>query len=89
MENLNKAVEAMNQALKDDPEAIQKLLDFRVPCNEKLANHPTVQVRQEADGTFSVGALGLLNGVLGESQGRLAITLPDEGEEIQGFIALD
>lgn len=55
----------LNDALKLDPTAVATLVGMRVPCNEKLADHPTIQVRQDGENTFSVGLLGLLNGIIG------------------------
>jgi len=57
----------LNQLLKDDPEAIQKLVDFRVPCNDKIAHHPTVKVRIKDDGPM-VGIMGILNGLFGKDK---------------------
>lgn len=47
-----------------DAAAVQALLSVRVPCNRALAEHPTVPAQQEADGSFTVGTLGLFNGLL-------------------------
>lgn len=65
----------LNTAFQADPDAIHALTRNRVPCNAALANHPYVVVdanvalNKVEDGTlqiehFSVGAIGLLNGVL-------------------------
>ena len=54
----------LNDLLECDPEATQKLFDCRVPCNTRLADHPTIQVL----GTYphtDVGILGILNGFVG------------------------
>jgi hypothetical protein len=60
------AISVLNEALERDPEAITRLINMRVECNERLAAHPTVQVGVY-DGIHRVGVLGLLNGALGES----------------------
>jgi hypothetical protein len=57
-------VDALNEAFEEDPVAIRALLINIVPCNEALAGHPTIQVAPMGSG-YTVGALGLLNGVLG------------------------
>lgn len=55
----------LNSALKADPAAIHALVCNRVPCNQKLVDHPHVVVGlSQATGTHDVGAIGLLNGVL-------------------------
>jgi hypothetical protein len=59
-----KIVDYLNSLLKIDPEAISELFNNRVPCNKKLAYHPTVQVQMIED--FSrVGIIGILNGFFG------------------------
>jgi hypothetical protein len=57
-------VEVLNEALKLDAAAITKLVNMRVPCNEKLAKHPTIQVAKDKDST-KVGMLGIINGIFG------------------------
>ena len=58
------AIDALNEAFSQDPVAVRALLINVVPCNKKLADHPTVQCGQLENG-YSVSALGFLNGVLG------------------------
>ena len=60
-------IEYLNGLLRVDREAIAELVDSRVPCNRKLADHPTVQVglADEMPGCFEVGILGVLNGMCG------------------------
>ncbi|QQR46537.1 hypothetical protein JKA73_10905 [Myxococcus xanthus] len=62
--HVSAAVDALNVALWADPSAIANLLAVRVPCNEALAYHPSIQVRRDDTGD-SLGVLGLLNGCLG------------------------
>lgn len=61
---ITEAVKILNDALDRDPDAMTRLVDMRVTCNEKLAAHPTIQVFQHGD-EFRLGILGLLNGALG------------------------
>lgn len=64
-EQFEKVLSALNQAVKDDPLAVRILLNNLVPCNEALADHPTVVVeRHEEELGHTVGPLGLVNGVL-------------------------
>ena len=63
-------VEMLNEIHRLDPTVMPKLIAFRVPCNEALANHPSVQVgvAKENLGTpeqYIVGFLGILNGIFG------------------------
>ena len=59
------AVHRLNEILSLDPEALAALVGNRVPCNKALAEHPTVQVHLNPDGSFEVGLLGILNGIFG------------------------
>ena len=58
-------LDCLNTAFQSDPVAIQALCCNRVPCNQALADHPTIPVDQfpGGDGCI-VGAIGLVNGVL-------------------------
>lgn len=60
-----KVVDSLNQAYKDDPDAIYALLCMRVPCNQKLVDHPDVVVgKNNITGGWTVSPLGAINGVL-------------------------
>ena len=39
-----RAVRVLNDALKRDPDAITELVNLRVPCNDRLAAHPTIRI---------------------------------------------
>ncbi len=76
----------LNELVKVDPKALQALITARVECNEIIAKHPSVQV-QEMDGTYQLGILGLLNGLVGagENFGYIAATFDKEEGVLQGF----
>jgi len=60
-------VDCLNAAFAADPNAIHALLVNRVPCRAALADDPYVQVNDSPvldPGSFQVGALGLINGIL-------------------------
>jgi len=59
------AVAFLNDAFESDPKAMAALVDARVPCNDRMASHPTIQVQENEDKTCSVGLLGILNGLFG------------------------
>lgn len=75
-------VALLNEAVKLDPAAMHALVESRVPCNEALADHPTIQVSvydertgEPTPGQFKVGILGILNGLFGtDSAGWGCIT---------------
>jgi hypothetical protein len=56
----------LNELTAIDPEAMLALVESRVPCNAALVGHPTVQVVSgPLPDTFTVGILGILNGLCG------------------------
>ncbi len=63
-EHAQRIIDFLNELVAIDREAIEKLIEFRVPCNQALADHPTVQVESVGYGP-RVGLLGLLNGLVG------------------------
>lgn len=60
-----RAVEVLNEALDRDPEAVTRLVNLRVDCNERLAAHPAIRAVRHGAG-YRLGVLGLLNAALGE-----------------------
>jgi len=61
-----RAVDVLNEALERDPEAITRLVNLRVACNERLARHPTIRTAGPEEAS-RIGILGLLNGALSDS----------------------
>lgn len=57
-------IEYLNSLLEVDRSAIAALVANHVPCNQALADHPTVQVGAQGGG-HHVGLLGILNGLCG------------------------
>jgi len=43
---VQQAVNYLNRLLKKDPEAMQRMMDSYVTCNEELANDETLRVMQ-------------------------------------------
>ncbi len=61
-------VDLLNRAAKKDLVAMRTLIETRVPCNKVLGDDPTIQVTESFEGGsrgFSVGVLGILNGIFG------------------------
>lgn len=58
-------VEFVNDLMASDPDAVRSLFESRTACNETIAAHPTVVVGDDEDGEFTLGLLGLLNGLCG------------------------
>ena len=64
LELAERLVDFLNELADLDKEAINALIRTRVGCNQKLLNHPTVQV-SVIDNNYTVGILGILNGLCG------------------------
>ena len=61
---IDETIELLNSMLNADRPATAALVANRVPCNEALADHDTIQV-SEQNGGFHVGLLGVINGLFG------------------------
>lgn len=93
---VDSAVATLNRAFAEDPNAVHALVCNRVPVNDRLVADPTVvcELAGPVSGAaefYQVGALGLLNGVIGDLTGGLSVAVqfsePDaEGRsKIRGF----
>lgn len=79
--------DVLNEMLKLDKDCITALVNHREPCNEAVANHPTIQVQQYPGDISRVGLIGVLNGMFGireDGMGALAMVIEDNGD-ISGF----
>jgi hypothetical protein len=73
----------MNNLLTLDPECINKLIRTRIKCNDRIANHPTVQISSNPD---SVGIVGILNGFFGvrkDGYGPICVELDTDNKIIK------
>src|SRR4051812_38310917 len=93
MVSYTEVIKFMNELLVIDPKAITALIETRVPCNEDLATHPTVQVAsisklmEGSTPEYSVGLLGILNGLCGarkDGYGFITCEFDDNGN-VTGF----
>ena len=74
--------------LLEDPgvrEALQLLIETRVPVSEAVADHPTIQCQGESPTECSVGILGMLNGIIGGTPGHLIANFDDNSLELLHF----
>ncbi len=62
--SVDDAVLLLNSALAADPDAMRTLINTRIPCNQVLAEHPTIQAGKTETG-YDVGMLGVINGLFG------------------------
>lgn len=65
---LDDVIQYLNEILRLDRPAIAALVANRVPCNDALADHESVQVMPQHGG-YHVGLLGILNGMWGAFNG--------------------
>jgi hypothetical protein len=67
-----------------DPGALHTIICNRVPCNTALADHPTILVDVNSmtqPETFSVGMLGIINGILERTTGHRVAAKFSDGEQ--------
>jgi len=63
---LDEAIAFLNSLIKVDANAMEGLVLHKVPCNDDMVDHETVQVkRTEFEVVGHVGMLGILNGLFG------------------------
>jgi len=78
--SVEEVIDFFNSLYEYDSKAIKNLIESRVSCNEKMANHPTIQVSDENnDANYKVGLLGIINGLFGiDSIGYGPIAVEDD-----------
>lgn len=77
----------LNEACAADRDAMLRLIETRVACNDALADHPTIQVANDPEGKPIVGVLGLINGLCEPLTGRrVAVEIDDKTGEVIRFI---
>lgn len=82
-------VDYLNHLLKIDYNTIENYCFSRICCSKKLAKHPTAQVHKDEFGNYSIGLLGILNGLIGvdeEGYGCIAADMKDGN--IKKFVLL-
>lgn len=89
-QSVNPAVAALQRAFEADPAALHALCCNRVPCNKALADdeHIVVEPSRVLEEACTVGALGLVNGVLaacGLPLVAMQFDQRDDGIVLKGF----
>lgn len=83
---MNSVIQTLNEAFELDPEAISKLVEMRVPCNDQLADHPTIQVvLPPGTNCYHVGLLGILNGIIEPLTGERVCSITEHDGTFKGF----
>ncbi len=83
MKTMQDAVDLLNEMVLLDPFLINQLIKSRMPCNENIIEHPTIQVMVGDE----VGLLGVLNGIFAdESDDVIVASWKDTtAKELIGF----
>lgn len=81
-DGLGIVIQTLNEAFEADPNAINALITMRVPCNQKLADHPTIQVGGNPD---VVGMLGVINGIVERLTGKRVAAIYGDDSKLEGF----
>ena len=89
--DLDSVIVFLNQLIQIDSQAVGNLVENRVLCNEKMADHPTVQVgvvKTDTGERFEVGILGVINGLFGiDEDGHGGITaIVDDTDGLIKFV---
>lgn len=88
-----KVVGLLNELFNADPAAARALLACRVPCNQAIADHPAIVVAQDESGAgFTLGLVGLLNGLLpprNPGDPAVAASYDEATDELIGFRVID
>jgi hypothetical protein len=63
--DVDDVITLLNELTEIDPEAVTRLIQTRVACNKKIADHLSVQVLVDDLGAYWVGFLGFVNGLFG------------------------
>lgn len=82
--SIDETISLLNEAVALDKLAVAALLANRVPCNDGLASHPTIQVQAQYGG-YGVGILGIINGLFGEDHGKGPICSIFADGQLVGF----
>lgn len=68
--DVDELIAFLDSLAKLDPVAMGTLINSRVPCNQELAKHPSVQAgATDCLSGYEVGILGVLNGYAGTIEG--------------------
>ena len=61
-------IEILNEAFEADPVAMNELFNIKVPVNDELLNHRTIQCSAQRK---DFGVMGLINGIIGADDNRV------------------
>lgn len=82
-------IDFLNELIVLDRDAISALINTRVPCNKQFSEHETIQVLAGENETYSVGLLGILNGLCGVDEngwGFIVAEVNEKDDKVERFI---
>jgi len=86
---VDRFLDVLNRAVTSDVEAMTAIIESRVPCNQALADDPTIQCGGYDGEPYTVGPLGLINGLCGidpnTGYGAIQMVIDDETGQIRHF----
>lgn len=85
----NIIIDFLNSIIDIDPDALNKLIYSRVSCNEQLSKHHSIQILDDGSSNYSVGLLGILNGLCGKDEngsGFIVARVNDRNDTIVSFV---
>ncbi len=74
-------VDYLNELLAIDPAAITSLVELRVTIDKKIEDHPTAVPAEGPHGSYMLGLLGVINGMVGPAE-RVTAVFNDAGQII-------
>lgn len=88
-DDIGRAIRILNELLEADPEAINRIIGYRIDANAKLVAHPTAQCGARGDdGHATIGPLGIINALQWpreDGSGPIAIEVDSDGR-ISSFV---
>lgn len=85
--SIDQAIDVLNDMLRLDPHATERMFFHRFFCGEALAEHPTIQAGVWHDANY-VSVLGLINGLFGVDEtgwGPITMVSDNYTGKILGF----
>jgi len=83
--SIDDAINLLNEMISLDKPAVAALLANRIPCNELVASHESIQVHKQHGG-YWVGLIGVINGIFGfdeDGWGPIAYSFDSNGDLIR------
>jgi hypothetical protein len=88
LEILRRAEDLLNSLHGIDPDFVNKLLELS-ECNADISEHPYVMTRNDGNGKYSMGVLGILNGLSRGAADKFLARKLGKSNETEGFCIVD